>query len=138
MDTIRSQFFWRGDTDKFKYHMVKWENVCLPKEFGGLGIINTRTMNEALLLKWVWRICQNSAEDMCCQLIRAKYLKKKTLMLCREDCASQFWRGINKVKHKFNWGPTYSVKSGREVRFWEDVWILNIPLRLAFSEGVLE
>ena len=63
MDTI-SQFFWRGDTDKFKYHMVKWENVCLPKEFGGLGIINTRTMNEALLLKWVWRICQNSAEDV--------------------------------------------------------------------------
>ena len=23
MDTIRSQFFWRGDVEKFKYHMVK-------------------------------------------------------------------------------------------------------------------
>jgi hypothetical protein len=43
MDTVRARFFWRGcDTKKFKYHMVKWENVCLPKDFGGLGIINTR------------------------------------------------------------------------------------------------
>jgi hypothetical protein len=29
MDTIRSQFFWRGDRDKHKYHMVKWGmSVC--------------------------------------------------------------------------------------------------------------
>ena len=25
MDIVRSQFFWRGDVEKFKYHMVKWE-----------------------------------------------------------------------------------------------------------------
>ena len=36
MDSIRSQFFWRGDSEKKKYHMVKWEHVCLPKDFGGL------------------------------------------------------------------------------------------------------
>lgn len=36
MDSIRSQFFWRGDISKFKYHMVKWENACLPKDFVGL------------------------------------------------------------------------------------------------------
>lgn len=41
MDTIGSQFFWRGDCNKFKYHMVKWDHVCLPKDFGGLGILNT-------------------------------------------------------------------------------------------------
>jgi hypothetical protein len=36
MDTVRSRFFWRGGGLKiFKYHMVKWENVCLPKDFGG-------------------------------------------------------------------------------------------------------
>jgi hypothetical protein len=56
MDTVRSRFFWRGDLKKFKYHMVKWENVCLPKDFGGLGIINTRILNEALILKWAWRL----------------------------------------------------------------------------------
>ena len=24
MDSIRSKFFWRGDVEKFKYHIVKW------------------------------------------------------------------------------------------------------------------
>jgi len=44
MDFIRSKFFWRGDIDKFKYHMVKWEKVCVPKDFGGLGIMYTRKL----------------------------------------------------------------------------------------------
>lgn len=53
LDTIRSQFFWTGDCDKFKCHMLKWDNVCLPKDFGGLGIINTRIFIESLLMKWI-------------------------------------------------------------------------------------
>lgn len=100
MDTIRSQFFWRGDISKFKYHMVKWKNACLPKDFGGLGILNTRLMNEALLIKWIWRILSNREEDICCQLLRAKYLKRKSLQECRGKNGSQFWKGINKVKKK--------------------------------------
>jgi hypothetical protein len=35
MDTIRSKFFWGSDGENFKYHMIKWENTCLPREFGG-------------------------------------------------------------------------------------------------------
>lgn len=101
MDTIRSQFVWGGgDKNNFKYHMVKWENVCLPKDFGGLGTLNTRLMNEALLTKWVWRIRNNKEGDLCCQLLRAKYLDKKNLQQCGDKGGSQFWRGINKVKKK--------------------------------------
>jgi hypothetical protein len=48
LDSIRSKFFWQGANDKFKYHMVRWENICIPKDYGGLGVIDTRTMNEAL------------------------------------------------------------------------------------------
>ena len=130
MDTIRSQFFWRGDSEKNNYHMVKWEHVCLPKDFGGLGIINTRLMNESLLLKWVWRILQNSKDDKCCQLLRAKYLKRKPFMQCREGVGSQFWKGINKIKYSISWGISYSVNNGRNTRFWEDVWALEVPLKL--------
>jgi hypothetical protein len=36
------QILLEGDPDKFKYHMMNWDNVCVPKEFGGLGITNTR------------------------------------------------------------------------------------------------
>ena len=83
MDTIRSQFFWSGDCNKFKYHMVEWENVCLPKDFGGLGITNTRVLNEALLLKWVWRLYRNDEGDTCCQLLKNKYLKASRFLFVR-------------------------------------------------------
>ena len=53
MDSTRSKFFWRGDIDKFKYHMVKCEKVCVAEDFGDLGIMNTRKLNEALLMKWI-------------------------------------------------------------------------------------
>jgi hypothetical protein len=36
--------------------MVRWEHTCLLKDFGREGVINTKILNEALMLKWIWRI----------------------------------------------------------------------------------
>lgn len=51
MDSIRANFLWQGAERNFKYHMAKWEMISIPKDQGGLGIINTRTMNDCLLVK---------------------------------------------------------------------------------------
>lgn len=53
MDRVRANFLWQGTEDKFRYHMAKLEMVCRPKDQGGLGIINTKIMNECLLVKWI-------------------------------------------------------------------------------------
>lgn len=37
MDTARSRFYWQGVGGKKKYHMIKWEALCRPKDFGGMG-----------------------------------------------------------------------------------------------------
>lgn len=42
IDSLRSKCFWRGDIEKFKYHMMKWDNACLPNDYGGLGILKTK------------------------------------------------------------------------------------------------
>lgn len=50
MNSIRSNFFWKGAEDNFKYHMARWPSVCRPKDQGGLGVTNTQIMNDCLLV----------------------------------------------------------------------------------------
>jgi len=52
-DSSRSKFFWEGIGNK-KFHMIKWEALDKPKDFGGLGFIDTRAMNTFLLCKWIY------------------------------------------------------------------------------------
>lgn len=53
--------------------MVKWLNLCIPKDFGGLGIMETRIMNESLIAKWGWRVLKDDRNDLCGQLLKKKY-----------------------------------------------------------------
>ena len=48
-------FFKHGLGLKKKYHMVKWDTLMTPKDFGGLGFTNTRVMNECILEKWIFK-----------------------------------------------------------------------------------
>jgi hypothetical protein len=73
--------------------MVKWENVCLPKDFGGLGIINTRMLNEALILKWDWRLQNLEDDDMCGHLLKDKYFLNKPFIRSNSNRGSKFWTG---------------------------------------------
>lgn len=56
LDRVRSRFFWPKELGKQKYHMVKWDVICSPKETGRLGVINSKIMNWCLIAKWAWKI----------------------------------------------------------------------------------
>lgn len=45
LDSIRSRFYWQGTNKKRKYHMVKWEALATPRDYGGLGFMDVRVMN---------------------------------------------------------------------------------------------
>ena len=55
--------------------MVNWGIVCGPKDFGGLGIVNTRIMNDCLLAKWIWKI-QSTRNELSFRIIKAKYFPR--------------------------------------------------------------
>jgi hypothetical protein len=77
--------------------MMDWATVCRPKEFGALGILNTRYMDITLMLKWIWKLYQK-AEGLWADLIRAKYLGTSNLYSREVSvCGSQFWNAIQKL-----------------------------------------
>jgi hypothetical protein len=74
MDRHRNRFFWEGQSATKKFHMVNWKTICQPKSQGGLGVMNTKFMNIALIAKWIWRIYREENSDLLwLRLLRAKY-----------------------------------------------------------------
>lgn len=48
--------FFGGDEDSVcKFHLVKWNDIKKPIDFGGLAIKSMVMMSEELKGKWLWR-----------------------------------------------------------------------------------
>jgi hypothetical protein len=77
LDFYRSTFFWQGDNHKKKYRLMKWDILCLPKDQGGLGILNLEIKNICLLSKWLYKLINE--DGIWQELLRKKYLKNKTI-----------------------------------------------------------
>lgn len=50
------KFLCNDSTDLNKLALIKWDNICKPKDLGGLGIKNLCWQNEALGAKLAWRL----------------------------------------------------------------------------------
>ena len=56
MERIQRDFLWTRVEGRKRYPLVAWENVFLPKCYGGLGIRKLTHLNKALLAKQLWHI----------------------------------------------------------------------------------
>ena len=53
--SIQRSFFWGGSTgDRKGCPRIKWSDIQIPKEMGGLGVGNIMHKNLILLFKWWW------------------------------------------------------------------------------------
>ena len=55
LEKIMRDFLWSKHARVNDFHWVSGDEICRPKEDGGLGILLLRVMNEALKTKWLWR-----------------------------------------------------------------------------------
>ena len=56
IDALRRNFLWQGSEDKKKFHLVKWKELMVSKNTGGLGIRNLRKQNQSLMMKWLSKL----------------------------------------------------------------------------------
>jgi hypothetical protein len=131
LDTARGRFFWEGVGNKKKYHMIKWEALASPKEFGGLGFIDTRTMNTTLLAKWIYKL-DRGENNLALEVLRRKYLGDNSFCQSRQRGSSQFWQGLLKVKDWYEQGTKWKVGNGNEIKFWHDVWLGDCSLKIRY------
>lgn len=130
-DFFRSRLVWQEDENVKKYHLVNWKDCCLPKDMGGLGILNLEIMNIALLAKWFWKM--ENEKGLWQDILDEKYRKGGCLALVsKKPGDSQFWANLLKIKEIFYKFVKKKVGDGRNTRFWEDSWVDDKPLREAY------
>ncbi|KAL4312751.1 hypothetical protein GQ457_01G025880 [Hibiscus cannabinus] len=79
LSKLIARFLW-GSTDKKVIHWVRWEQLCLPLECGGLGLVDFNVRNKALLNKWLWRFGLEP-NSLWRKIINAKYRESESSLL---------------------------------------------------------
>lgn len=128
IDQLRKRFLWYGGhAVKKKYYLVSWETVCKSKSQGGLGIIDLKRLNQALLAKWWIRFQDPSISGLWKTILLAKYGQSGYSSTC-----SSFWAGILKGTAVVELGLTRHLGNGSTIKFWTDRWCSEHPLSLLY------
>lgn len=97
LDASVRRFIWKNNNDGRGIHLVNWNTVSSPKQYGGLGVREARISNTALLGKLVWNLMHNS-NKLWVEVLAHKYLGKASILSCApKQNASSTWRSIQKT-----------------------------------------
>jgi len=94
---------------------------CIPKEDGGLGVIDLEKQNEALLMKNLDKFF-NRKDTPWVSLIWEKYYKNGKLPNSTKK-GSFWWRDILKLLPTFKSFSTIHIQDGNTCLFWTDKWL---------------
>ncbi|CAN0870549.1 Putative ribonuclease H protein At1g65750 [Linum grandiflorum] len=120
---IRS-FVWGSTQEQRKIHLISWDSICRPKDQGGLGLRSARELNKAYILKVAWGLMKRP-EELWARVLISKYLKQSTNGLVERGTkrSTALWRGIKDSWELLSLGSRWSIRDGKETKFWTDSWL---------------
>ncbi|KAL0295233.1 UNVERIFIED_CONTAM: hypothetical protein Sangu_3203000 [Sesamum angustifolium] len=128
------KFLWQGSTGR-GYAKVAWEQICKPKEEGGLGIRSISVMNQALMLKHLWKLVHMDRSSIWVDWILQYRLRNSTIWSFTGATGSWGWKKMLKLKPILRSGLIYRVGNGNSFKLWKDVWHELGPLCLSYPGG---
>jgi len=100
-------FLWKGNRDTKQYHLCKWDQISLPKNYGGWGLQNIMDFKHVLAANSLWRILTSSG--IWHRVIKEKYLPHTTIIknwfryaTFQQKTTSRIWGGLLKYVHLIN------------------------------------
>ncbi|CAN1123467.1 Putative ribonuclease H protein At1g65750 [Linum perenne] len=117
-------FVWGSTNDCRKIHLVSWDEVCKPKEHGGLGLKKARDLNMAFMMKLAFLFFK-SPNELWVQVLQHKYFREgpNGLQVKNNSRLSPLWRAVKKVTPVMRLGMRMGLRDGTETNFWLDRWV---------------
>ncbi|XP_074278515.1 uncharacterized protein LOC141602101 [Silene latifolia] len=76
VERLCRNYLWSGSDQYLRVPAVAWEKICQEKKCGGLGVVNCRNWNLAMLDKYVWWIA-NKADHLWIRWVNHIYIKNQ-------------------------------------------------------------
>ncbi|KAL0304753.1 UNVERIFIED_CONTAM: hypothetical protein Sangu_3066700 [Sesamum angustifolium] len=128
------KFLWQGSAGAGNAK-VAWDQLCQPKSEGGLGLRKLITVNQALILKQLWRLLQNDGTSIWVDWIHHNRLRNTTIWTLNRDTGSWGWKKMLKLRPLLRRGVVYKVGDGSSFKLWQDIWHDRGPLCLTYPRG---
>lgn len=150
IDALRRGFLWGKNQGTSKgLSLMNWDSVCMPKEYGGMGLLDIDMQNISLLLRWWWRPNTELTAMWTIVIMQIKVTRVRGVNRWNSG-GSFFWKGMLKILPwfvfstmrdgqllKWNWvsNGIYSSRSfyftlktgGKEKWPFKEVWLLKAP-----------
>ena len=97
IDKIRRSFLWKGEENASGGHcLVNWKKCKLPKELGGLGILDLQMCSRALRLRWIWFEWKDPERPWVgsptpCDNISRQVFRVSTVVTVGNGAVAKFW-----------------------------------------------
>ncbi|KAJ4805083.1 RNA-directed DNA polymerase (Reverse transcriptase)-related family protein [Rhynchospora pubera] len=120
----RSRFLWGSNmVGKQKVHLMAWNRICLPKAVGGLGIKELQLQNQALLLRWLWKLYtdRSSLWFLATSSLYSGAFNSAS-PLTWNQMGSFFWIDLQTLRLLFQLSTRVLLHTGFNTSFWFDNW----------------
>ncbi|GAV76599.1 hypothetical protein CFOL_v3_20072 [Cephalotus follicularis] len=133
--TLR-RFLWVGNGTSQKHSLVKWSNVCLPRQEGGLGIKSLKFCNQALLLKHIWNLLND--QSLWVQWCKLNLIRKHSFwILPSSGSLSWSWRQILLLRNSALNYLVYVCGKGDRFSLWFDPWFHGFSIYATYGHRVI-
>ncbi|XP_022553563.2 uncharacterized protein LOC111203791 [Brassica napus] len=125
-DTIESMcsaFLWSGSPTQTHKAKVSWEDLCFPKDEGGLGVRKFKDTARAFALKLIWRLFTKPT-SLWVSWVTHYLLRYNSFWDVRgEQNGSWIWRKLLKLRDLAYGFTRVHIRDGRTTSFWFDNWL---------------
>jgi len=126
IEKVMNSFWWGCEGERSRgIRWKRWDNLCLPKDRGGLGFRKIREFNVALLGKQAWRLIKYP-NSLVARIFKAKYFPRHHFLEAKIGCNPSFvWRSILEAQGVIKSNYIWRVGDGASINIWTDPWLPN-------------
>ena len=129
VDKLHRDFLWVSTEEKRKLHLVNWNTVILPRDRGGLGMVEMQPRNEAYLANLCWRLANEQEAPWVRMLISKYFTNLRIIEAGRKLPCSRTWAACKKEGPIFKRGLKWIINNGVATNLWSNFWLSFGPLR---------